>query len=71
MHYHVLGLNESKSYRKLALRYNPNKNKHSQDSDVMHMINKAKEGLEDLLHHNIGIYDNHCENLMGKCIPSR
>ena len=59
MHYRVLGLNESsteddnkKSYRKLALRCQPDKNNHPQTSAVMRMINKANEGLEDLLHYN-------------------
>ena len=50
MHYHVLGLNESskeddtkKAYITLACRFHPDKNKHSQFSDVMQMINEAKE----------------------------
>ena len=52
MNFHVLGLNESstyndmkKAYRKLALQFHSDKNKHSQASAVMRMINKAKEGL--------------------------
>ena len=55
MHYNVLGLNVSteddlgKDYRKLALRYHPDKNKHPQASAVMRMIKEDKEGLEDLL----------------------
>ena len=59
MHYHVLGLNESsteyvmkKACCKLALQSHPDKNNHPQASSVMHMINKAKEGLEDLLRYN-------------------
>ena len=59
MNYHVLGLNEysteddiKKAYRKLVLRYQPDKNKHPQDSSGMCMINEAKEGLEDLLCYN-------------------
>ena len=41
-----------KAYRKLALQYHPNKNKHPQDSAVMRMINESKEGLEDIVCHN-------------------
>ena len=50
LNYLVLGLNESstedymkKSYRSLAHRFHPDKNQHSQFSDVMQMINNAKE----------------------------
>ena len=35
-----------KSYRKLTLRSHPDKNKHPQAYDVMHMVNKVQEGLE-------------------------
>ena len=59
MNYRVIGLDESspendmkKAYRKLALQSHPDKNRHSQASDVMHMINDAKERLGDLLRHN-------------------
>ena len=59
MHYRVLSLNESstedymeKAYRKLDLRSHPVKNKYPQTSAVMSMINKAKEGLKDLLRYN-------------------
>ena len=41
-----------KPIRKLALRYHPDKNKHPQASDVMRIINEAKEELEDLLRYN-------------------
>ena len=41
-----------KVYRSLALRFHPDKNQHSQVSDVMKMINEAKEELENTLHHN-------------------
>ena len=58
MNYHVPVLNQSsteddmkKSYRKLALWFHPDKNKHSQAPDVMLMINEAKEELEDTLRH--------------------
>ena len=50
MHYHVIGLDETstedymkKYYPKLALQSHPDKNKHSQASDVMLMINEAKD----------------------------
>ena len=59
MHYHVLGLNESskeddmkKAYRKLALQYHPDKNKHPKASAMLRMINVAKRGSEDLLRYN-------------------
>ena len=59
MNYHVLGLNKSsiedymkKAYSFLACQYHPDKNQHSQFSDVMQMINEAKEELEDKFRHN-------------------
>ena len=59
MYYLVLGLNESstedyikKVYRSLDRQFHPDKNKHSQFSDVMQMINEAKEELEDTFRHN-------------------
>ena len=62
MHYHVLGLDESsteddmkKAYRNLAFRFDPDKNKHSQFSNVMQIINEAKDYLEDTLRHNDAI----------------
>ena len=62
MRYRVLGLNEfsteddmKKSYCNLSRRFHPNKNKHSQASGVILMINEAKEELEDILHHNDAI----------------
>ena len=62
MHYHVLGLNESstdddmkKAHCKLALIFHPDKNKHSQASAVMLMINKANEGLEYVFRYNDAI----------------
>ena len=42
-----------KPYRKLALRSHPEKNKHSQASAVMRMINEDKEGLEDTLRYRL------------------
>ena len=44
-----------KVYRSLALRFHPDKNQHSQVSDVMKMINEAKEELENILRHNDAI----------------
>ena len=59
MHYIVLGLNESSSednikkvYRSLACQFHLEKNQHSQFSDVMLMINEAKEELEDTFRNN-------------------
>ena len=36
----------------MARQFHPDKDKHSQFSDVMKMINEAKEELEDALRHN-------------------
>ena len=62
MHYHILGLNDSytedymkKVYPSLALRFHPDKNKHSQVSDVMNMKYDANEELEKTLRHNYAI----------------
>ena len=59
LHYHVLNLNESSieddlknGYRKLSLQYHPDKNKHPHNSADFGMINKSKQGLEDVLRHN-------------------
>ena len=41
-----------KSYRSLALQFQPDKNQHSQVSDVMKMINESKEETENTLRHN-------------------
>ena len=41
-----------RAYHKLALLFHPDKNKHSHASNVMLMINKAKEELEDILRYN-------------------
>ena len=50
LHYHVLGLNDysteddmRKVYRSLALHFHPDKNQHSQVSEVMETINETKE----------------------------
>ena len=55
----VLGLNESsteedikKSNRYLARRFRPDKTQHLNSTDLMQMINKAKEELGDTLRHN-------------------
>ena len=62
MNYQVLGLNDSsteddmkKAYRSLSLLFHPDKNQHSQESDVMEMINEAKEELENTLRGNDAI----------------
>ena len=44
-----------KSYCSQALQFHPDKNQHSQVSDVMKMINEAKEDLENTLRHNYSI----------------
>ena len=41
-----------KAYCSLAPQFHPDKNLHSQVSDVMKMINKAKEKLGKILCHN-------------------
>ena len=58
MHYQVLGLNESsieddmkKACCSLALRFHPDKIKHSHVTEVMRMLIKAKENLESTLRH--------------------
>ena len=50
MHYHVFGFNESSteddvknSDRNVDRQFHPDKNKHSQFSDVIQMINEAKK----------------------------
>ena len=62
MHYLVLGLNKSstdddmkKAYRSLDIQFHPDKNQHSQVSEVTKMINEDKEELESTLHHNYEI----------------
>ena len=40
-----------KSYPSLSLRFHPDKNQHSQFTEVMKMINEAKEELESTLRH--------------------
>ena len=51
------------SYRSLALQFHPDKNQHSQVYDVMKMINKAKEELENTLHHNYKIREEDCVHI--------
>ena len=41
-----------KAYRNLACNFHPDKNKHSQASDVMLIIKKAKEELENTFRYN-------------------
>ena len=59
LNYHVLGLNESsreydmkKYYCNLPRRFHPDKNKHSQASELMLLIKEDKEELEDTLRYN-------------------
>ena len=59
MHYHVLGLDESSTeddmkmtYQNLAHQFHPDKNQHSQASNLMIMINETEEELEDKLRYN-------------------
>ena len=59
LHYHVLGLNEfsteddmKKACISLDFRFRPEKNKHSQVTEVMRIIIEAKENLESTLCHN-------------------
>ena len=59
MHYIVISLTESsteddmkKAYLSLALQFHPDKNKHSQVTELMRMIIEAKENLEITLRHN-------------------
>ena len=75
MHHRVLGLNESsikvdmiKSYRKLALRYHPEKNRHPPASVVMQIINKAKEGFEYTLRYNDAMREKESVHLAQKYI---
>ena len=44
-----------KAYRSLALRFHPDKNQHSQVSEVMKIINKDIDELENILRHNDAI----------------
>ena len=67
LHYRVLGLNESSTednmktiYCTLVRQFRPDKNKHSQFSDVMQIINKAKEELEDTFSHNDAMREQEC-----------
>ena len=64
LHYHLIVLNESstdddikKDCRSLVLRFHPDKNHHSQVTEVMKMINEAKEESESTLRHNIEIME--------------
>ena len=59
LYYHIIGLHEStteddfkKAYRKQALSSQPEKNNYPQASADFRMIQEAKKGLEDVLHHN-------------------
>ena len=46
-----------KSYHYLALQFHPDKNQSSQVSDVMKMINEAKEEFKNTLSHNDAIIE--------------
>ena len=41
-----------KAYHSLALRFQPDKNKHSQVTEVTRMVIEAKENLESTVRHN-------------------
>ena len=67
MYHRVIGLDESsteyemkKAYCKLGCRFHPDKNKHSQFSDIMKKINDSKEELEDTLRHNDVMREQEC-----------
>ena len=49
-----------KAYPYLDLRFQPDKNKHPQVTEVMKMINEAKENLESTLRHNDEISEEEC-----------
>ena len=59
MNLHVLGLNYSsieaemiKAYRSMARRFHPDNNFGFDTSEMIKMINTAKDGLQDQLHKN-------------------
>ena len=47
-----------KAYCSLDLQFHPDKNKHSQVTEVMRMIIEAKENLESKLRHNDAIEED-------------
>ena len=59
LHFFVPGLNESsteedikKAYRSLARQFHPDKNQNLNCTDLMQMINQAKEDFGDTLRNN-------------------
>ena len=59
---HVLGLNDYsifaemiKGYRSMARRFHPDNNDGFDTTEMMTMINTAKDGLQDQLHENYAL----------------
>ena len=54
-----------KAYCSLARQFNCDKNHHSQVSDVIQMINEAKEEPEDTFRHNDAMREEECVRMDG------
>ena len=59
-----------KAYGNLERQFHPDKNKHSQASDVVLIINESKEELEDTLRNNSTIREQECVCMAQKHIES-